>query len=302
MFNSIKRIIGLGWQNLARDGGIAVANVFIIMIPILLTTVLFVGKDVSDFLVKELQQKADVSIYFNESVAEDAILQVKDEIGRIPGISRVDYVSRDAALEAFRKRHENDKVLLESLDEINGNPLLASLNVSAESAGQFDRVTELLASEEYKDLVNKANYSERKDIIDKVFSITAGTQRIGLILFVILGVISVMVTFNTVRIAILSRKVEIGIQRLVGASRWFIRGQFLVEGLIFGLLAAIFSFFVAAAASWYISPALAKTLPGMDLWQNFTANLWTITWIQLGIGAGLGMFSSILAISRHLKV
>jgi Cell division protein len=174
--------------------------------------------------------------------------------------------------------------------------------VSAASPSQFDEVTALLAQDDYKDLVNKVNYSEKKDVIQKIFSFTDNAQKIGLALFAGLGVISIIVTFNTIRMAILSRKREIGIQRLVGASRWFIRGQFLVEGMIFGILAAVFSFFVVAAVCWYASPALARILPGMDLWQNFSANLWTMLGMQLAIGAGLGVFSSMIAITRYLKV
>lgn len=302
MFTSFRRIIVLGWQNLARDGGIAVANVFIIMIPILLTSALFSLKFVSDFLVKDLQNKADISIYFNESVSEDDILRVKDKIKEIPGIEQVNYMSKDQALAAFQERHQNNPVLLESLDEISGNPLLSSLNVSAVSPAQFDQAALLLDQDDYRDFVNKINYSEKKETIQKIFAITAGAQKIGMGLFAVLGTISVMVTFNTVRMAILSRKREIGIQRLVGASHWFIRGQFLVEGLIFGFLAAVFSFLAAAGICWWISPALAQILPGMDLWQYFSANLGLMLAIHLAIGAGLGAISSLIAVGRHLKI
>jgi cell division transport system permease protein len=302
MFTSFKRIIVLGWQNMARDSGVAVANVFIIMIPILLTSALFSLKTLSDFLVKGLQEKADISVYFNESVPEDDILRVKDKIKEIAGIDHVEYVSKDQALLTFRERHRSNEVLLESLAEVNGNPLFSSLNVSAASPEQFDQATALLAQDDYKDLVNKVNYNEKKEVIQKIFAFTEDAQKSGLILFAVLGVISIIVTFNTVRMAILSRKREIGIQRLVGASHWFVRGQFLVEGLIFGLLAAVFSLFIASMVCWYASPALARALPGMDLWQHFSANLWTVFSLQLAIGAGLGVFSSLIAVSRHLKV
>jgi cell division transport system permease protein len=302
MLTSFKRIVVLGWQNLARDSGIAVANVFIIMIPILLTSALFSLKAVSDFLVKDIQEKADISVYFNESVPEDDILRVKDKIKEIGGVEQVEYVSKDQSLAAFRQRYQNNELLLESLTEVNGNPLPALLKVGAASPDQFDQVTALLAQDDYKDLVSKVNYNEKKETIQKIFSFTKGARKTGIILFVILGVISVVVTFNTVRMAILSRKREIGIQRLVGASRWFIRGQFVVEGLIFGVLAAIFSFFVAVAVCWYINPLVAAAVPGMDLWHNFSVILWPIFSLQLAIGAGLGVFSSIIAVSRHLKV
>jgi cell division transport system permease protein len=304
MFNSLKRVIGLGWQNLTRDGGIAVGNVFIIMIPVILTSSLFMLKDVSAFLVKEIQAMADISVSFNESVSEDDIMKVKDLIKAIPGINQVDYKSKDQAMEEFSKRHEDDPILLESLQEVNGNPFPAVLNISAASVGQYAQVQELLAGQDYVDMIDKIDYNEEKkrDSIDKIFSLTDGAQRIGLILFAILGVISVIVTFNTVRMAIQSRGVEVGIQRLVGASRWFVRGQFLVEGLIFGVLAAVFSLLTTAVVCWYLNPPMATLLSGMSIWQNFTANMWPLFGFQLGIGAGLGIFSSLIAVGRHLKV
>jgi len=302
MFTSLRRIIGLGWQNLTRDGGIAVANIFIIMVPILLVSSLFVLKDVSAFLVKEFQSKADVSIYFNESVSEDDILRVKDKISQIDGVQKVQYASKDQALQDFKQRHQSNEVLLESLDEINSNPLFSALHVTAVSPVQFEEISTMLAGDDYKDLVNRVNYNEKKEIIQKIFAITENTQKIGLMLFTLLGLISVMVTFNTVRIAILSHGVEIGIQRLVGASRWFIRGQFLVEGLIFGVLAAIFSLFVTMIVCWYLGPVMAKIMPGMDIWKNLIASMWTLIGIQMGIGAGLGMLSSTIAMGRHLKI
>lgn len=292
----------MGWQNLTRDSGIAVANIFIIMIPILLTSALFMLKDVSNFLVKELQQKADISVYFNESVSEDDIMKVKDRIKQIPGIEQVDYVSKDMAMEEFAKRHESEPALIESLQEVNGNPFFSLLNVTAVSTEQYVQVQELLGGQDYVDMINKVNYSERKDIIEKIFWLTDGAQKMGLWLFVMLGAISVVVTFNTVRIAILSRGIEVGIQRLVGASRWFVRGQFLVEGMIFGILGAALSLLVTAAVCWYSNAAIAVLLPGMNLWQNFTAEIWTLFGLQLLIGAGLGMFSSVIAVGRYLKV
>lgn len=292
----------MGWQNLSRDGGIAVANVFIIMIPILLTSSLFMIKDVSAFLVKQLQDKADISVVFNESVSEDDIMKVKDKIKAIPGISLVDYRSKDMAMEDFAKRHANDPVLLESLQEMNGNPFQPLLNVSAQSTAQYVEVQDLLAGQDYVDMISSVNYSEKKEVIEKIFALTEGVQRVGLMLFALLGAVSIMVTFNTVRIAIQSRGMEVGIQRLVGASRWFVRGQFLVEGLIFGILAAVFSLLATAAVCWYLNPAMATLLSGMSIWQNFTANVWILFGIQLAIGAGLGMVSSVIAVGRHLKV
>ena len=129
MFVSLRRVISLGWQNMARDGGIAVANIFIMMIPILLATSLFFIKDISAFLVSTLREKADISVYFNDSASEDDILKLQSTISQVSGIQKVDYVSKDNALEAFSARHQGDPTLMEALQQVNGNPFLASLTV-----------------------------------------------------------------------------------------------------------------------------------------------------------------------------
>ncbi len=292
----------MGWHNVTRDSGIAVGNIFIIMIPILLASSLFVLKDVSAFLVKEVEGMANISIYFNESASEDDILKVKDRIKQIEGTEQVEYISKDQALERFSQRHADDSTLMESLQEVNGNPFLAVIDVSAVSTAQYEEVQQLLAGQDYADMINKINYNEKKSTIEKIFWFTKGAQRVALILFIILGAISVAVTFNTVRMAIMSHGIEVGIQRLVGASRWFVRGQFLVEGMIFGALAAMFSLLIVAAVCWYASPAAATLLAGMNLWQNFMSNIWTLFGLQMAIGAGLGMLSSVIAVGKYLKV
>ncbi len=302
MFTSLRRIIILGWQNLARDGGMAAANVFVIMIPVMLVAALLSLKAAGEFIINDLREKVDVSVYFNESAVEDDILRVKDKIKEISGIGQVDYVSKDQALVFFRERHQGNETILESLNEVNGNPLPSSLKVSAASPAQFEQLAALLEQGEYKDLVDEMNYVEKKDVINEIFSFMDQARKVGLWLFAILALVSVMVTFNTVRMAIFARKREIGVQRLVGASRWFIRGQFLVEGIIFGFLAAALSFLAAAAICRVAGPALAPALSGMDLWQNYSANLWQMLWAQMAVGVGLGAFSSLIAVSRHLKV
>jgi len=285
-----------------RDGGISVANIFIMMVPIILVSSLFLLKDISAYLVQSIEEKADISVYFNENTSEDDILRVKDKIAAIPNVNEVQYVSKDTALEDFTSRHQGDPVLLESLQEVNGNPFMASLNISASELGQYEQVSNLLGQDEYKSMINKVNYSEKKSVIDKVFAMTESATRTGLILFAALGLVSILVTFNTIRLAILNRGGEIEIQRLVGASGAFIRGQFIVEGIIFGLLAAIFCFFIVAGVVWYASPQLESMLPGLGLWSNFMAGIWTLFLIQFATGTGLGIFSSMVATTRYLKV
>lgn len=302
MLTSIRRVIQLGWQNLVRDGSIVVANIFILMIPIILVSSLLVLKDVSRHLVDSLQQKADISVYFNENIIEDDILRLKEKISQMPNINEVKYVSKDQALEDFSARHKDNAVLMEALQEVNGNPFLASLNIKALNIGQYDQVAGFLGQEENKSLINRVNYAEKKSVIEKIFAITAQTSNTGIAFFIILGVVSILVTFNTIRLAILNRSEEIEIQRLVGAARWFIRGQFFIEGLILGLLASIFCFLIVAGICWSANDQMEAAFPGLGLWSNFMANFGMMFLIQFAAGTVLGIISSMIATARYLKV
>lgn len=292
----------MGWQNLMRDGGIAVANILIMMIPILLATSLFFVKDINAFLVSTLRGKADISVYFSDSANEDDILRLQSTILQIEGIQKVDYVSKDNALEAFSSRHQGDPTLMEALQQVAGNPFLASLTVRASDSNQYETVQKLLSGDRYKDMVNKVNYGDKKGVIDKIFYLTDQITRIGAALFAIVGVISILVTFNTVTLAIINRREEIAVQRLVGASRRFVCGQFLVEGLTFGVLAAAFCLIIAALVCWFASPSLGVLIPGVNLWANFMAGIWLLIGMQLVIGTGLGITSVIFATNKYLKI
>ena len=160
MLISIKRILKSGWLSFSRDGGLAAATCFIMLIPILLATSLFLLRDVGQFLISTIQEKADISVYLKEGAPEEDILKVKEEISEIPEVKSVKYVSKEEALESFVQRHKDDPILMESLEEVGGNPFLAALNIRAFQASQYQAVANFLddaLSPSLKDLVEKVD-------------------------------------------------------------------------------------------------------------------------------------------------
>jgi len=305
MFTSIKRILKSGWLSFSRDGGLAAATCFIVLIPIFLATSLFLLKDVSQFLISTIQEKADISVYFKESASEEDILKVEKEISKIPEVKNVKYVSKEEALESFVQRHKDEPVLMESLEEVGGNPFLAALNIRAFQASQYQAVANFLddtLSPSFKDLVEKVDYYQRKPVIERIFALTSGAGKAGISLSIVLAIVAILVAFNTIRLAILNQKEEIKVQRLVGASNWFIRGPFLVQGAISGTLAAIICLLIFTLICWFLSPKIEILFSDLNIWRYFTGNFFTIILIQLVTGIGLGVISSTIAIRRYLKV
>jgi len=305
MFTLIKRMFKSGWQSFSRDGDIAAANIFIMTMTILLATSLFLFKDISQILISTIREKADISVYFKTAAQEEDILNVQEELSKIPEVKDVEYVSKEKALEDFVQRHKDDPVLMGSLEEVGGNPFLAALNVRAFEASQYQAVMNFLdatLAPSYKDLIEKVDYYQRKPVIERIFALTSGTGKVGISLSIVLAIVAILVAFNTIRLAILNQAEEIKIQRLVGASNWFIRGPFLVQGAISGIISTLISLLIFALICWFLGPKIEFLFSGLNVWKFFTGNFFTIILIQLSTGILLGVISSSIAIRKYLKV
>lgn len=305
MFTLIKRIFKSGWQSFSRDGNIAAANIFIMTMTILLATSLFLLKDISQILISAIREKADISVYFRTAAQEEDILNVQEELSKIPGVKDVEYVSKEKALETFIQKHKDDPVLMGSLEEVGGNPFLAALNVRAFEASQYQAVMNFLDATlepSYQNLIEKVDYYQRKPVIERIFALTSGVGKVGISLSIVLAIVAILVAFNTIRLAILNQAEEIKIQRLVGASNWFIRGPFLVQGAISGIISTLISLLIFTLICWFLGPKIEFLFSGLNVWKFFIGNFFTIILIQLSTGILLGVISSSIAIRKYLKV
>lgn len=299
MLTSLRRIIRSGWVSLRRQGGLTVATIFIMVMTISLVTSLLLFQKITSFLIVQLQEKVDISIYFKQSSLEEDILEVKDEIAKLPEVKSVEYISDEEAKKKFAESHPE---LLDSLKEAEGLLNLASLNIKAGEASQYAAISSFLETAPFKELIEKVDYSERKPVIERIFSITAGINRVGVALSLILATVAFLVAFNEVKLAICNSKEEIFIQRLVGASNGFIRGPFLVQGIITGFFAALITLLIFAPLIFLLSPKMESFFAGLNLSQYFFSHFFLIFLIQILTGIGLGVISSIIAIRKYLEV
>lgn len=301
MFISLKRIIRSGWLNFKRNNALSIATVLIMIMTVSVVTSLFLLQKMTQFLITTLEEQADISVYFKERTKEEEILKVVEEIRKIPETKSVEYISRDEALATFVERHKENPVLIESLIEV-GNPFLASLNIKAWQASQYEAIANFLEAGHFENLIEKVDYHQRKPVLDKLFSMTSGINRVGIALTIILASLAILVAFNQVRMAIYNSGEEISIMRLVGASDWFIRGPFLIQGIIVGFFAIIICFLIFVPLLYFLNPKIDLLLPGFNVFNYFLRNFGVIFLIQLSTGVGLGIISSLIAIRKYLKV
>ncbi|MBD3208220.1 MAG: FtsX-like permease family protein [Candidatus Nealsonbacteria bacterium] len=301
MLTTIKRVLKLGWQAFYRDGEIALATIFVLFLSITLVSSLFLFKDVSQFLIAKLEEKVDVSVYFKEGATEEDVLGLKEELSDFPEIKEVEYVSPEEAQQEFVQRHQDEPLLLESMEELGRNPFLASLNIKAWQPSQYEKVSQFLENPEFTNLIEKVDYYQRKLMISRLSSFNSMITRAGVSVALLLIIVATAVTFNTIRLSIYNLRKEIKVQRLVGASNWFIRGPFLVQGAICGLLATTISLLTLAGASWFLTSRVGDFFAGLDIFTMFLNNFQIILAIQLLTGIGLGVTGSTIAIRKYLN-
>ena len=302
MLISFFRIIKTGFADFWRNRWVSQATLGVMIITLFVVVSFFMFGKTANNLIYNLKTRMDISVYFKIDTDETDIVGIEENLKKMEQITNIEYISRSEALARFKERHQNDPLILQSLEEIGSNPLTASLNIQAqEPETDFPFIDQYL-SKNYEALIDKVNYQENKDIVTRISRFSSGVQRAGIILSIILIAIVILVTFNTIRLTIYSVRDEIGVMRLVGASNAYIRGPFIVEGIIYGILATTVSTLICWGTFKVLSPRLSGMLLDFNLYQHFTSNLLTIIAIQLAIGITLGALGSYIAIKRYLKV
>lgn len=304
MSTDLKRVFSFALTDFYRNKGTSIAAIFVLIITTLLMTGLFLTSGISNFLITTIQNKIDITAYFKENTSELDILSVKEEILKnSPNIKSVQYVSKEDALNEFNQRHKDNDTFAKALLEVGGNPFLPSLNIiTSGNPAQYKQISNVLESDQFSNFVEKVDFSQKKDTIEKVFSITSNINRFGLVLAVIFILIAVSVVFNTMKLVIDTSKEEITTMRIVGASSWFLRAPFIIEGAIFGLISFMICFLITFLSAYSLSRSLLTIMPGFNIFDYFISNLWIIILIQLFSGVGLGAISSYIVVKKYLKI
>lgn len=295
------RIIKSGWQSFVRNYWLSTATVAVMILALFIMAGLMLFNVMTQAIVANLESRVDVSVYFNKDTEETKILAVRQELVGLPEVKSADYVSQDEALKKFQERHKDNQVLLQSLQELEQNPLEASLNIKANNPSQYEAISNYLSQERFAGLIDKINYKQNQDIISRLTRLTNNIQMGGFIVSLFLALLAVLVTFNTVRLTMFTWRDEISVMRFVGASNWFIRGPFMVEGVLYGIISAVATIILIFPVLYSISAKITNFLPEVDLMYFYQSNFWQFLLLLLGIGIALGGVSSLIAIRRYLR-
>jgi cell division transport system permease protein len=306
-WTSIKRICRSGFYSFWRNGFVSFSSVLVMIITLsVIAGTIFISAILTASL-QEIKDKVDVNVYFVQTAQESDILSLKKSLESLPEVAQVNYVSADQSLADFKTKHQNDEFTLQALDELGTNPLGATLNIKAKDPSQYEGIANYLNSKNVlssdgSTIIDKVNYYQNKTAIDSLTKLIDSADRLGFALTILLVLISILITYNTIRLSIFMSKDEISVMRLVGASRTYIRGPFVVSGAMYGLASGIITLILFYPVTLWLGKVTADFFVGLNVFNYYVANFGEIFLIVIGSGIFIGAFSSYLAARKHLKV
>lgn len=302
---SIKRITKSGFVGFWRNAFVSLAAIFVMTVTLsVIGVAIFLGQ-LLDTSLEQIRSKVDINVYFVTTAEEQDILGLQAALRGLTDVAEVTYISRDAALEEFKKHHENDNLTLQALSELGDNPLGASLAIRARETSQYEGIEAFLKEKRdledpEKPFIRETNFYKNKDAIDKLTRIINGVEKFSLVTLAILIFASVLITFNTVRLAIFTAREEITVMRLVGASNMFIRGPFILQGIMYGFIAGIITLVIFYPLTIWLG-SVTESFFQLNIFHYYINNFPRMFMTIVGAGVVLGAVSSIFAITRYLK-
>lgn len=305
---SFERVIKTGFVNFFRNAWLAIAAIAVMVITLSIVLFSVIANATFANTIDQITERIDVSVYLVDAVSADQ--QQRDnliiQIERLDSVKSVTYISKDEALARYKDQNKENLDLLVAISQTD-NPLPASLQIKPVNPDNIEPIRQFLEQPDIKALqAEETSYSgDRKEAIDKIGTATTFIRRAGVVGVVVFALISVLIIFNTIRMAIFNRRDELTIMRLLGASTWYIRGPFVVETIFYGVISAIIAVLLCSIVFSIQSNAFnASTLGLLDIQyasDYFAEHFWLILAIQLTLGILIGAVSSIIATRRYLK-
>jgi cell division transport system permease protein len=304
----IKRILRAGFVGFWRNAFVSLASTLVMAFALFVIGALVFLGAMLDTSLTQLRDKVDINVSFLTSAPEAEILDLKSQIEGLPEVLDVQYINREEALSEFRLRHEDDQLILQALDELGDNPLGANLNIKAKETSQYEGIAKFLDSQNALEaggenqIIDRINYSQNKVAIDRLNNVIDSIETLSFAVALLLVIISVAMTFNTVRLAIFTAKDEISVMKLVGANNKYVRGPFVVEGALSGIISAFVALILFYPLTLWLGPATEAFFGGISIFDYYLNNFGQIFLIMFTTGIILGGGSSYLAVRRYLKV
>lgn len=301
-----RRIFKTGALNFVRNAWLGMAAIAVMVITLTIILFSIIANATFTNTVESITDKIDISVYLKDTVTAEQRDDLISDIKKLDNVKSISVVTKEEALEIYKKQVADNPKLTQATTQTE-NKLPASLQIKPIDPNKFGPIKAFLEKDEILKLQSaKISYSgDRKVAIDKIASATSFFRKAGIVGVITFAIISMLIIFNTIQMAIFNRRDELTIMRLLGASTNFIRGPFIVESILYGIVSGLMSLFIIHSLFTISAQTFeANSLGLLDIdfsSQYFGDNYWRFLGLQLGVGILIGAVSSLIATRRYLK-
>ncbi|MBI4272336.1 ABC transporter permease [Candidatus Uhrbacteria bacterium] len=306
MLRAHARIVKFALQNFFRNFWLSAVTIFILTLSFLTVNFFILANGFTDAVVQRIEDRITIKVYFAPSTQESDVKVFADQIGALPQVALVTYISKQQALDEFKSGfadQENARIE-EALGELETNPLPSSVLISAHTVEDYPAILSAIDQSAYAGLIEKRSYDDHRGFLTTLEQMKKKIREAGTGITIFFALIIALIVYNTIRITIYSRRKEFGIMKLVGASNWFIRAPLILESIFYSLASLALTILILYPTLSFLQPYIARYFDGLafDVLGYFNSSFVEIFGYQLASSLVLNILTSGLAIGRYLRV
>lgn len=300
---SFARVVKFALQDLVRNMSLSLMTIIMLVLMLLSVNTFVLLRALTGQAIQSVNDHIDVSIFFATETPPKQIDEIRSFVVSFPEVVSTTYMSAEDVLAEFKQHYADNAQVIASLDELKENPLGPTLIVQTRSPGDYEKIMTALRIPEYEDVIEAKTFADTQKAINRIHVITTWVEQVSMILIALFAIIAFLIIFNTIRVAIYTQRVEIGIKKLVGATNWFIRGPYFIEGIVFSLISVAITVGVVLLTIRTVDPYLTAVFGQSSILTDyFYQHILLVIGGEFVAVLALTFFSSWLAMSRHLKV
>lgn len=280
--------------SIKHNGLMSLASVSTVALSLLILGIFLILVLNLNHMAAALESQVQVSVYLQDNQNETDITAIGQQIAEIQGIKEVEYISKDQALQRFKERLGEQQSILNALGETN--PLPNGYDIKVERPELVKGIAQAIMNIEG---VENVRYG--KDIVENLFSITRMIRTFGLVIIVFLALAAMFIISNTIRLTVFARRREIGIMKYVGATDWFIRWPFLLEGVILGFFGALIAVLLLVKIYSIFTNHVTVSIAFLPILPSYPIMAYLAIFL-LGVGMTIGAAGSTISLRKFLHV
>ena len=301
------RMCRYGVNNFTRNAWLTIAATAVMTITLIVILLTVVAQNVLTDTAIDIGKNIERSIYLKTGTTQQQASAIINDLRKVPNVTDVTFVTSEEGRAKLAQDNKTDMGVLNALNQAT-NKIPATIRISLKDVNDTSKIVEFVnTNQPLKSHIDPARrpsfMGERKAATDTIADWTAAAQRVGIGASIMFTAMSMLIVFNTIRMAIFNRKDEIEMMKLIGADKSFIRGPFVIEAVVYGLIAAVVGTVVGALLLYAIRSGVSewglKVGPTIDL---FTTYIGFVLLAMMLLGALLGTISALLATRRYLKI